>query len=227
MLTVAMTVYKRSEYTDETIKSVLRNKKNPIHFLILLDNPWEYEINKTREFEFKREPSDWIFQHVIQTNDKKINGLWNLAFDVAGWENFFIINDDIEVSKDYDEIIESHLWWNIVNPVFRSPNEEWLRYKDTNISWHARAIKKSDWKKLWDIDSRLKLRYWDDYIFHNAIDHWLKIKWIDDVQVFHWISKTLTNNEIKTEVELTKLDDMEARKQILKEKWRNDFRFTF
>lgn len=222
-----MTVYKRSEYTDKTIKSVLRNKKNPIEFLILVDNAWVEEKKRMRQLNDSWNKKDWTIALFNQLNDEKINWLRNLAFEVADWENIFVINDDIEVSKDYDEIIESHLWWNIVNPVFRSPYEEWLRYKDTNISWHARAIKKSDWKKLWDIDSRLKLRYWDDYIFHNAIDHWLKIKWIDDVQVFHWISKTLTNNEIKTEVELTKLDDMEARKQILKEKWRNDSRFTF
>lgn len=228
MLTIAMTVYKRSEYTDKTIKSILENKKNPIEFLILVDNAWEGEKKRMKQFNDSWNEKDWTLQIFNQLNENKINWLRNLAFEVADWENVFVINDDIEVSKDFDEIIESHLtWWNIVNPIFRSPKEEWLRFKDNNISWHARAIKKSDWEKIWNIDSRLKLRYWDDYIFHNAIDHWLKIEWIEDVLVYHRFSKTLTNEKIRNEVELTKLDDQEAWKKILKEKWRHDFRFTF
>ena len=226
MLTIAMTVYKRSEYTDKTIKSILENKKNPIEFLILVDNAWAEEKKRMRQLNDSWNKKDWTIALFNQLNDDKINWLRNLAFEVADWENIFVINDDIEVSKEFDEKIEAHLtWWNIVNPVFRSPYEEWLRYKDNNISWHARAIKKSDREKIWKIDSRLKLRYWDDYIFHNAIDHWLKIKRIDDVEVFHRVSKTLTNAKIQQEVKLTKLDDQEWRKQILKEKRRHDFRF--
>ena len=228
MLTIAMTVYKRSGYTDKTIKSILENKKNPIEFLILVDNAWAEEKKRMKQFNDSWNGKDWTLQIFNQLNENKINWLRNLAFEVANWENVFVINDDIEVSKDFDEIIESHLtWWNIVNPVFSSPKESWIRFKDNNISWHARAIKKSDWEKIWNIDSRLKLRYWDDYIFHNAIDHWLKIEWIEDVLVYHRFSKTLTNEKIMNEVELTKLDDQEAWKKILKEKWRHDFRFTF
>lgn len=227
MLTIAMTVYKRSEWTDKTIKSILENKKNPIEFLILLDNPWTVEKSQFESLQRNWKEKDWTLQIYIQRNGKKITWLWNKAFEIAQNENVFVINDDIEVSKDFDEKIESHLWNNIINPVFRSPKEEWLRYKDTNISWHARAIKKSDWEKIWNIDERLKLRYWDDYIFHNAMDHGLNIKRIEDVEVFHRISKTLLNEKLKKEVELTTLQDKENRKTILKEKWRKDFRFIF
>jgi hypothetical protein len=39
MLTIAMTVYKRTGRTDKTIKSVLENKADKIELLVLLDKP--------------------------------------------------------------------------------------------------------------------------------------------------------------------------------------------
>lgn len=226
MMTIAMTVYKRTERTDKTIKSILENKSDKIELLILLDNPEKHEIEKLQELTDSRNSKDWTIKIFIQRTDKKITWLWNEAFELATNENIFIINDDIEVSKNFDKIIQEHLENNIVNPIYRTPYEEWLRYKDNNISWHAWAIKKSNRKKIWKIDERLKLRYWDDFIFHNAIDHGLKIEWIDDVEVYHRYSKTVKNDEIKSEVELQKMEDMLNRKDILKEKWRFDFRFN-
>ena len=225
MLTIAMTVYKRTGRTEKTIESVLKNKSEQIEFLVLLDKPWKNERENLREFTKRRNPKDWTVQVFIQQTDYKITWLRNKALEIASNENVFIINDDIEVSKNFDKIIQEHLENNIVNPVFRMPGEEWKRYKDNNISLHARAIKKTDRNKIWKIDTRLKLRYWDDFIFHNAIDHWLKIEWINDVEIFHNCSKTLWNEEIKKEVQETIEEDLKNRKIILKEKWRFDFRF--
>lgn len=225
-MTIAMTVYKRTERTDKTIQSILENKADKIELLVLLDNPEKHEIEKLQELTDSWNLKDWTIKIFIQRTDKKITWLWNEAFELATNENIFIINDDIEVSKNFDKIIQEHLENNIVNPIYRTPYEEWLRYKDNNISWHAWAIKKSNRKKIWNIDERLKLRYWDDFIFHNAIDHGLKIEWIDDVEVYHRYSKTVKSDEIKSEVELQKMEDMLNRKDILKEKWRFDFRFN-
>ena len=220
-----MTVYKRTEFTERTIKSILECKKNKIELLVLIDRPWTVEKAQFENLQKNRKEKDWTLQIYIQQDDKKITWLRNKAFELAKNENVFVINDDVEFTKNFDKIIQDHLWNNIVNPVFRIPNDESLRYKDTNISWHARAIKKSDWKKMWNIDERLRLWYGDDFIFHNAIDHGIKIEWIEDVEVFHHESRTLNNEKLKNEVELTKLEDQENRKTILKEKWRVDFRF--
>lgn len=220
-----MTVYKRTDFTNRTIKSILQCKKNKIELLILLDNPWKYEIQNLWLLQEKWNPKDWTMKIFIQKTDKKINWLWNNAFELASNENVFVINDDVEFTKNFDKIIQEHLENNIVNPVFRTPNDEWLRYKDNNISWHARAIKKSNRKKIWKIDERLKLRYWDDFIFHNAIDHGLKIERINDVEVFHRYSKTVGDEKIKQETKKIIKQDLENRKTILKEKWRFDFRF--
>ena len=220
-----MTVYKRTDFTNRTIKSILQCKKNKIELLVLLDNPWKYEIQNLSLLQEKWDPKDWTMKIFIQKTDKKINWLWNNAFELASNENVFVINDDVEFTKNFDKIIQEHLENNIVNPVFRTPNDEWLRYKDNNISWHARATTKTVREKLWNIDERLRLWYGDDFIFQNAIDHGVKIEWINDVEVFHHESKTLWREDIKEEVDETIKQDQENWKTILKEKWRFDFRF--
>lgn len=225
MLTIAMTVYKRTERTAKTLASMIENKSDPIELLVLLDNPWSTEAQKLQELIDGRNPDDWKLQVYIQRNWKKITGLRNQAFELATNEDVFVINDDVEFSKNFDKMIKEHLENNVVNPVFRTPHDEGLRYKDNNISWHARAIKKSNRNKIWKIDERLRLRYGDDFIFHNAIDHGLKIERITDVEIFHRWSKTLMNKALKKEVDETIKQDQENRKTILKEKWRFDFRF--
>ena len=204
---------------------MIENKSDPIELLVLLDNPWSTEAQKLQELIDGRNPDDWKLQVYIQRNWKKITGLRNQAFELATNEDVFVINDDVEFSKNFDKMIKEHLENNVVNPVFKTPHDEGLRYKDNNISWHARAIKKSNRNKMWKIDERLRLRYGDDFIFHNAIDHGLKIEWITDVEIFHRWSKTLMNEALKKEVDETIKQDQENRKTILKEKWRFDFRF--
>lgn len=204
---------------------MIENKSDPIELLVLLDNPWSNEAQKLQELIDGRNPDDWKLQVYIQRNWKKITGLRNQAFELATNEDVFVINDDVEFSKNFDKMIKEHLENNVVNPVFRTPHDEGLRYKDNNISWHARAIKKSNRNKIWKIDERLRLRYGDDFIFHNAIDHGLKIERITDVEIFHRWSKTLMNKALKKEVDETIKQDQENRKTILKEKWRFDFRF--
>lgn len=204
---------------------MIENKSDPIELLVLLDNPWSTEAQKLQELIDGRNPDDWKLQVYIQRNWKKITGLRNQAFELATNEDVFVINDDVEFSKNFDKMIKEHLKNNVVNPVFKTPHDEGLRYKDNNISWHARAIKKSNRNKIWKIDERLRLRYGDDFIFHNAIDHGLKIERITDVEVFHRWSKTLMNKALKKEVDETIKQDQENRKTILKEKWRFDLRF--
>ncbi len=204
---------------------MIENKSDPIELLVLLDNPWSNEAQKLQELIDGRNPDDWKLQVYIQRNWKKITGLRNQAFELATNEDVFVINDDVEFSKNSDKMIKEHLENNVVNPVFKTPHDEGLRYKDNNISWHARAIKKSNRNKMWKIDERLRLRYGDDFIFHNAIDHGLKIERITDVEIFHRWSKTLMNKALKKEVDETIKQDQENRKTILKEKWRFDFRF--
>lgn len=204
---------------------MIENKSDPIELLVLLDNPWSTEAQKLQELIDGRNPDDWKLQVYIQRNWKKITGLRNQAFELATNEDVFVINDDVEFSKNFDKMIKEHLENNVVNPVFKTPHDEGLRYKDNNISWHARAITKSNRNKIWKIDERLRLRYGDDFIFHNAIDHGLKIERITDVEIFHRWSKTLMNKALKKEVDETIKQDQENRKTILKEKWRFDFRF--
>lgn len=227
MLTVAMTVYKWTEFTDNTIESVLFNKKNPIELLILMDRPTDEEIDHLWELNKKRNKKDGYCNIFIQHWPWKINWLRNKSFELAKNENVFVINDDITVSENYDYYIENMIGWKIINPVFKDPNNKNWTCKENNISWHARATDKKTREKIWPIDKDLKLWYGDDYIFNNAIDHWINIERTTNISVYHFLSKTLTNEKVKEEVRKTIKSDTERRKEIIKENWRNDPRFTY
>ena len=93
---------------DKTIKSVLENKADKIEFLVLLDKPWKNERENLRELAERRNQEDGTIQVFVQQTDHKITWLRNKAFEIASNENVFIINDDIEVSKNFDKIKENN-----------------------------------------------------------------------------------------------------------------------
>ena len=226
MISILMTIYKRSRYTDNTIKSVLKNKKNPIEFIFLLDNPWNEWLKKIDEFREKRNPNDWVFKFYRQTWEGKINWLRNHAPHFAENDVVLIINDDIELSKNFDEVIEKNTKDNVFNPYFLLPQYEETQFKENNIAWHCFAMRKSDLKKVLPIDPRIKLRFWDDWIFHRAKEEWLKIEWSDLCICFHYCSKTLENPELIEEVNKQISEDIKNRRIILKEHNRKDRRFN-
>lgn len=227
MLTIAMTCYKWTRYTDNTIKSVLMNKKNPIDFIILLDNPWENEMKKLKEFEKNWDKKNWTFRYWIQETKDRINWLWNHLKEMETQEKLFVINDDIEITQNFDEIIEQMTnVFNIINPLFWTPYNWWLLNKWDCIAWHARALCKVNLERILPIDSRIKLYFWDDWIFHKWHDFWLNIDWIQQVQVLHYTSKTCENPEIIEEVRKVIAEDIENWKEILKEHNRPDRRFN-
>ena len=226
MLTIAMTIYKRTRYTDNTIKNILKNKKNPIEFLFLLDNPWTVEKSQLEAFQKNRDEKNWTFKSFIQTTGEKINWLWNHVAELATNETILVINDDIEMSENFDEKIEENMNHCVLNPYFFTPYAQGTQFKPDCIAGHCWAINKSDLLKIMPIDSRIKLRFWDDWIFHRWKEEWLQIAWTDSCQCFHYISKTCENPTIVEEVRKQIAEDIENRKNVLKEHNRPDRRFN-
>lgn len=225
MITIAMTIYKWTRYTQNTIKNILRNKKNKIELLILMDNPWTEEEDNLERMLEGWNVFDWEVKVYKQKDDGCINWLWNKIPELATNEKIFIINDDVEVSPEFDEVIENMGENEILNPYFITPNEKGTRRKDDNISWHAWATTKKVLKKVLPIDKRIKLWYWDDRIYKKWLDQWIEIKRTNEINVFHYESKTLNNPEVKAKADAQIKKDMEQWKEILKEQKRQDLRF--
>lgn len=221
-----MTIYKRTRYTNNTIKNILKNKKNPIEFIFLLDNPWEEEIENLKKFEANRNEKDWVFKYWIQTENNKINWLRNHVPEIATQDVVLIINDDIEMSENFDEVIEENTEWNVFNPYFLLPQYEDTQFNPFNIAWHCFAMRRSDLSKILPIDERIKLRFWDDWIFQRAIEEGIEIERSDLCECFHYCSKTLNNPTLLAEVSKQIVEDKENRWKILKEHNRKDRRFN-
>ena len=192
-----------------------------------MDNPWDVEENELQEILEEWNVFDWEVKVYKQKDDGCINWLWNKIPELATNEKIFIINDDIEVSPEFDEVIERIGENEILNPYFKTPNEEGTRRKDDNISWHAWATTKSVLKKVFPIDNRIKLWYWDDRIYQKCLDQWIEIKWTNEINVFHYESQTLNNPLVKEKANQQIKKDMEQRKEILKEQKRQDLRFPY
>ena len=221
-----MTCYKRTWYTDNTIKSILRNKKNKIDFIILLDKPWENEINKLHELEKNWNENDWKLSYRIQETNDKINWLWNHLKEMNTEKTVLIINDDIEITEWYDEIIEKEIEHKVLNPMFHTPYHQWDLFKPDCIAWHCYALQKEYLDKILPIDSKIKLYFWDDRIFHRAQEEWLDIVRMKNVYSFHYISKTCENPEIVEEVRKQIENDSIEFTKIVKERNRPDRRFN-
>lgn len=232
MLSVFMTVYKRSEFTDQTIKSLLKKTNNQIELVIWID--WnDFETNEKADFLQKiRQKQDWKLIIFKEQTDKWIVDLRNKSFEICSNNNIFIVNDDIEIFSDkYDEKIEQLLIENeFVNPVFVA----WRRCFDfnkirkinpDNISWHARATRKDVRKKIWPIDNRLKLRFSDDRIFQKIKEQKIKSIWTDEIKIKHFWSMTLNDPEWKQRVDRIIKQDQYSRIHILIEHGRSDKRF--
>lgn len=232
MLSIFMTVYKRSEFTDQTIKSLLKKTDNQIELVIWID--WnDFETNEKADFLQKiRQKQNWKLIVFKEQTDKWIVDLRNKSFEICSNNNIFIVNDDIEIFSDrYDEKIEQLLIGNeFVNPVFVA----WRRCFDfnkirkinpDNISWHARATRKDVRKKIWPIDNRLKLWFSDDWIFQKIKEQNIKSVWTDEIKIKHYWSMTLNDPEWKQRVDRIIKQDQYSWIQILMEHGRSDKRF--
>ena len=220
-----MTVYKRTRYTENTIKSILQKKKNKIELLILMDKPWTEEEEKLQNLLENWNVFDWEVKVYKQKDDWCINWLWNKIPELATNNVVFVINDDIEVSPDFDEILERITYNNVINPYYFMPYQWGQCWKEKCIAWHAWAMTKEDLKKILPIDKRIKLRFWDDWIRWRAQEEWMNIEWTNQIEVFHYTSKTCENPSIVEQVREMQRIDIENFKTTLKERGWEDARF--
>lgn len=195
MLSVVMTIYKRSVFTEKTIASLLENKVDPIELIVCMD--WsDRETHKNIENLYtQRKHEDGQIVCIVPMKDVWLVNLWNAGIQEANNENVFTINDDILLSKWYDQQINEDLQTHcFVCPLYTEGENDFAgdpKRKRTNINWHARATTKTTWIDVWPIDTRLKLWYSDDYIFRILVD--LR-KWLYRTEkciVHHYRSKTV------------------------------------
>ena len=78
-----MTIYKWTWYTENTIINILRNKRDKVELLILMDNPWDVEENELQEILEWWNVFDWEVKVYKQKDDWCINWLWNKIPELA------------------------------------------------------------------------------------------------------------------------------------------------
>lgn len=229
MLSVVITIYRRTEYTAKTIRSLLENKDNPIELTVCMDGSDKYTYDQIRKLYDERQNEDWTINCLVPMEKVWLVLLRNTAVEKSNNLNVFVVNDDILLSKWYDTQIMNELKTNhFVCPLYTEGDIDfwWTpKRKRTNINWHARAIKKIDRWAIWPIDTRLKLWYSDDYLFRKLTDQRKNICRTENCIVHHYRSKTIDDPGNKEHVDQMIQEDGEAWKLILKEQNWFDERF--
>ena len=207
MLSVLVTIYKRTDYTEKTIMSLLQNKDNPIELIVAMDWTDKKTHEQIKNLYDNRSQTDWSIMCLVPMQDVWLVNLWNKGIENANNKDILIVNDDILISKSYDTAIQNDLKNHfIVCPLYTEGENYFAgnpKQKRTNINWHARAIKSFDWRKVWPIDNRLKLWFSDDYIFRTVIDLKQKPYWTENCIVHHYRSQTINDPKNKQHVDLT------------------------
>ena len=155
---------------------------------------------------------------IIVIEDKLVNEARNEWVAKAKWKYIFVLNDDIIIYNDtFDKMKEALKYATVAWPYFK----RWLddpkihTHNGKNIVWFCFAFKQEDKDKLFPIDERLKLWYWDNRIYHKAnkrVWWW----WF----IYHRESKTLLDDKRKDECMQIIARDKDKRLEIQEENWR-------
>jgi len=204
-------------------RNIIENIKNNI--------PWDdYEIiilsdwskDKTDSWLKKNWKKLWI-RWYTKANEW-VTEAWNDLVMLAKWDYICVINNDIEFErrcldrliqplKDSEEVFMTWpmtiLWKNFI---------EWNAFhkKDLICGW-CWMFRKKDLNKIFPIDSEIKIRYNDDWIYRK-ITEWLKKHYrpVREALVKHYGSQTIMNMNINKQV---KQDQKEFKKIALKNWW--------
>jgi len=145
-----------------------------------------------------------------------VNEAWNEWVMKAKWEYIMVINDDIILYNDTITKMMLALETSIVSwPYFRRADEERIYSTNwKNIVWFCYMFKKKDRERLFPIDPRLQLWFWDNWIYEKAnrnIGWW----WF----IYHFESKTLFSEEHKKKCLEIIAEDKIQWEIIKKENW--------
>lgn len=220
MISVVMLVYKRSEYTDKTLACIAENSKWQYELVVCMD--WEdretYKKLKSYYNSFL-----WYMKVVCPHKKLGVNALRNIGIENASNDTVLVINDDVLLSKWFDEALEKEMetQWFVCPQYTEGKNERAgvPTKKWNNISGHARAVRKSKWTMVWPIPSeKLNIRFGDDWIFRKIVDLKQGVYRTDKLLSHHFISKTLDAVDMSEQID----KDREAWKWICKEHRRFD-----
>ena len=152
----------------------LITKQIRLNWSFVLIEQIQRHIWKIKEFYDERSTDDGSIMCIVPMENVWLVNLRNKWIESSNNAEVFVVNDDIVLSKWYDQAIMHELKDNdLVCPLYTEGENDFTgdpKRKRTNINWHARAIKTIDWRNVWPIDTRLKLWYSDDYIFRILVD---------------------------------------------------------
>lgn len=210
-LSVVVPVYNHLELTQQIIANLESNQE---YDELIIVNDGSSDGTKKRLNENKK--SNWI---VVHQENKWTNWAWNKWVEIASWDFIAVLNNDIVLPA---WALQTMLSWFSSDDIWMvNPRSTTLKVKDygekpfyfaNHIQGWCWIITKEAKEKLFPIDSRLRIFWWDNWLFFKMIyDFKKKLAVKYDVIIHHMESQT---------VDISKNTDRPIFFEIAKEEWR-------
>lgn len=192
-ITIWIPVYNQSMYTSQIIDNIQEK--------ICLDHMYDYDIliiddgstdDTTNVVSRKMEKYNNITY--IKRENKGVNATRNELCKKATGNYVCIINNDIlferDSLKELANVLKNYEQVYMTVPYFRNPWSGLRKYEEHG-NGHCWMVRKKDWKKIWPIDERLRIRYGDNWLYCKIRqDLWKTVFWVPSAEVFHFEGKT-------------------------------------
>lgn len=211
-LDVVIPVYNHLDLTKQVIKNIEDTQKDVKYRLIIVNDG---SSDWTEKWLNNNKKKNWI---VIHQENQWTNWARNKWVELATSKYISVINNDILFKEwAFRRFVE---WFTDDSIMMVNPRSTTLKVKDywekpfyfaNHIQWRCRTISKKAKELLFPIDKRLKIFWWDNWLFFKMLYMWYKLKVLHDVVIHHLESQT---------VDVTKNLDRPIFFEIAKEEWR-------
>jgi len=176
---------------------------------------------------------EWLFRVITYNGNQGVNYAWNIAKSSTK-QYICILNDDCLIPpQDIWTCLESmrkNLDYWIVCPMTERLDSSWKiiisdetpenyigNIKLWNISGRCFFMPSVVVPFVFPIDTRIKLWYGDDWLFHSVRELGMDIVYLKKAKCYHYVSQTVANKKFQFVLGM----DWVRWKRICQEKWRN------
>jgi glycosyltransferase involved in cell wall biosynthesis len=208
MLSIVVPVYNHLDLTMQCIKNIEETQEFD-ELIIVNDGSSDW----TREWLDENKKEKWV---VIHQENKWTNWARNAGAAVARWDYIAVLNNDLVLPnwalQKMVSWLSDDVWMVNLRSTTLKIKDYWTLpfYFANHIQWRCWIITKEAKEKLFPIDTRLRIFWWDNWLFFKMIYLWKKLKIKHDVIIHHLESQT---------VDVTKNTDRPIFFQIAKEEW--------
>ena len=188
---IVIPAYNHLNLTQQVIKNIEETQKD-VNYQLIIINDGSSDWTKERLDNNKKD--NWM---VVHQANQWTNWAWNRWVELATADYIAIFNNDIIIPewtlKKMMEWFTDKVWMVQTRSTTLKTTARWDKpfYFSNHIQGRCYMINQEAKKWLYPIDKRLRIFWWDNWLFFKMIYLWYKLKTIHDVVIHHMESQTV------------------------------------